>query len=244
MVILTSVPPVFPAPGRPQKCQKRCQVAGIAELGIYSLHPHPRRLEKAVQGDVVLKHRRDEERCSWFQSDLVKPFGQLLSCGSRHASTVMSHCIWSVTECAHGVCFKPLRAPYRAGARAWAKYKVRATEDAIVGAVTGPVTAPRTMLLGRYDTASRLRYIGRTTPPAPHHRHRARRAAHHPRHTPLGRPDLFGKMGNPRGALRPPRPARPRRSGRGRRRPRRSRPMAAPRTPAPHTPRPHPPLDP
>ncbi|GGP84539.1 ATP-dependent DNA ligase [Streptomyces calvus] len=62
-----------------------------------------------------------------------------------------------------GLCFKPLRAPYRAGARAWGKYKVRATEDAVVGAVTGPVTAPRTLLLGRYDTAGRLRYTGRTT---------------------------------------------------------------------------------
>ncbi|MDX2928863.1 hypothetical protein PV411_30550 [Streptomyces sp. NRRL_B-16638] len=40
---------------------------------------------------------------------------------------------------------------------------MRATEDAIVGAVTGPASAPRTLLLGRYDTAGRLRYIGRTT---------------------------------------------------------------------------------
>ncbi|MFG3134273.1 ATP-dependent DNA ligase [Streptomyces tendae] len=62
-----------------------------------------------------------------------------------------------------GLCFKPLRAPYKGGARAWTKYKVRATEDAIVGAVTGPASAPRTLLLGRYDTTGRLRYIGRTT---------------------------------------------------------------------------------
>jgi ATP-dependent DNA ligase len=53
--------------------------------------------------------------------------------------------------------------PYRAGARAWGKYKIRVTEDAVVGAVTGPATAPRTLLLGRCDTAGRLRYTGRTT---------------------------------------------------------------------------------
>ncbi|MFH8533237.1 ATP-dependent DNA ligase [Streptomyces tendae] len=62
-----------------------------------------------------------------------------------------------------GLCLKPLQAPYRGGARAWGKYKVRVTDDAIVGAFTGPATAPRTLLLGRYDTAGRLRYIGRTT---------------------------------------------------------------------------------
>ncbi|MER7057635.1 hypothetical protein [Streptomyces sp. NPDC000351] len=62
-----------------------------------------------------------------------------------------------------GLCFKPLRAPYRAGARAWGKYKIRITEDAVVGAVTGPVTAPRTLLLGSYDPAGRLRYTGWTT---------------------------------------------------------------------------------
>ncbi|MFE9500336.1 hypothetical protein [Streptomyces collinus] len=39
----------------------------------------------------------------------------------------------------------------------------RETEDAIVGAFTGSPTAPRTLLLGRYDTDGRLRYIGRST---------------------------------------------------------------------------------
>nr|WP_237546092.1 ATP-dependent DNA ligase [Streptomyces sp. SID5606] len=63
-----------------------------------------------------------------------------------------------------GLCFKKLTEPYRPGARAWGKYKVRATADAVVGAVTGPPTAPRSLLLGRYDGASALRYTGRTTP--------------------------------------------------------------------------------
>ncbi|MEU6447489.1 hypothetical protein [Streptomyces sp. NPDC046979] len=66
-----------------------------------------------------------------------------------------------------GLCFKRLTEPYRGGASAWDDYKVRATVDAIVGAVTGPPAAPRTLLLGRYDGAGMLRYIGRTAHPSP-----------------------------------------------------------------------------
>ncbi|GGR04719.1 hypothetical protein [Streptomyces pilosus] len=47
--------------------------------------------------------------------------------------------------------------------RAWRKYKARRTEDAIVAAITGSPAAPRALLLGRYDTAGRLRYVGRST---------------------------------------------------------------------------------
>ncbi len=45
----------------------------------------------------------------------------------------------------------------------WRKYKVRVTTEAIVDAVTGSLAAPRTVLLGRYDAAGRLRYTGRST---------------------------------------------------------------------------------
>lgn len=62
-----------------------------------------------------------------------------------------------------GLCFKRLDGPYVAGARSWQKYKVRVTTEAIVGAVTGTLTATRTLLLGRYDMASRLQYTGRST---------------------------------------------------------------------------------
>lgn len=33
----------------------------------------------------------------------------------------------------------------------------------MIGAVTGSLTAPRTLLVGRYDRAGRLQYIGRST---------------------------------------------------------------------------------
>ncbi|MEU0287456.1 ATP-dependent DNA ligase [Streptomyces sp. NPDC006147] len=62
-----------------------------------------------------------------------------------------------------GVVFKRVRGVYEPGVRAWKKHKARHTEDAIVGAYTGPGVAPRTLLLGRYDSAGRLRYVGRTT---------------------------------------------------------------------------------
>ncbi|UUA11587.1 MULTISPECIES: ATP-dependent DNA ligase [Streptomyces] len=60
-----------------------------------------------------------------------------------------------------GLCFKRLDEPYLP-VRSWRKYKVRVTTEAIVGAVTGSLAAPRTVLLGRYDDAGRLRYTGRS----------------------------------------------------------------------------------
>lgn len=62
-----------------------------------------------------------------------------------------------------GLCFKRLEESYRGGVRSWRKYKVRVTTEAVIGAVTGSLTAPRTLLLGRYDPAGRLRYVGRST---------------------------------------------------------------------------------
>ncbi|MFE7935531.1 ATP-dependent DNA ligase [Streptomyces sp. NPDC057456] len=62
-----------------------------------------------------------------------------------------------------GLCFKRLNEPYRGGVRSWRKYKVRVTTEAVIGAVTGSLAAPRTLLLGRYDRAGRLRYVGRST---------------------------------------------------------------------------------
>ncbi|MFJ4541931.1 hypothetical protein ACIP39_39065 [Streptomyces tibetensis] len=39
---------------------------------------------------------------------------------------------------------------------------MRVTTEAVIGAVTGSLAAPRTLLLGRYDRAGRLRYVGRS----------------------------------------------------------------------------------
>lgn len=61
-----------------------------------------------------------------------------------------------------GVVYKNLAGVYEPSVRRWRKHKVRDTEDALVGAFTGSPAAPRTLLLGRYDSTGRLRYIGRS----------------------------------------------------------------------------------
>ncbi|MER5372685.1 ATP-dependent DNA ligase [Streptomyces sp. NPDC002553] len=61
-----------------------------------------------------------------------------------------------------GAVYKRLESTYEPS-RGWRKYKIRETEDAVVGAFTGSPATPRTLLLGRYDTDGRLRYIGRST---------------------------------------------------------------------------------
>ncbi|MFF8431095.1 ATP-dependent DNA ligase [Streptomyces sp. NPDC016566] len=62
-----------------------------------------------------------------------------------------------------GVVYKRLEGRYEPSIRGWRKHKARETEDGIVGAFTGSPAAPRTLLLGRYDTDGRLRYVGRST---------------------------------------------------------------------------------
>lgn len=62
-----------------------------------------------------------------------------------------------------GVVLKRQDSTYQGSVRGWQKYKVRQTQDALVGAFTGSAAAPRTLLLGRYDDAGRLRYVGRST---------------------------------------------------------------------------------
>ncbi|MFJ3365808.1 ATP-dependent DNA ligase [Streptomyces anthocyanicus] len=70
---------------------------------------------------------------------------------------------WTTAVGLEGVVFKRLESFYAPSVRGWSKYKVRVTEDAVVGGYTGPATAPRTLLLGRYDTSGRLRYVGLST---------------------------------------------------------------------------------
>ncbi|MFD5952010.1 ATP-dependent DNA ligase [Streptomyces collinus] len=97
-----------------------------------------------------------------------------------------------------GVVFKQLDSPYLPSARGWLKYKVRETTEAIVGAVTGPLASPRSLLLGRYDNAGRLQYIGRTTTLHPGHRHRDRRPSRARRTgTPLERAGPSPRAGAP-----------------------------------------------
>ncbi|MFJ8589309.1 ATP-dependent DNA ligase [Streptomyces sp. NPDC093595] len=57
---------------------------------------------------------------------------------------------------------KPLRQPYQPGVRGWRKIRHRHTTEAIIGAVTGTLRRPTGLLLGRYDRAGMLQYVGRS----------------------------------------------------------------------------------
>ncbi|WP_345138116.1 ATP-dependent DNA ligase [Dactylosporangium darangshiense] len=67
-----------------------------------------------------------------------------------------------------GVIAKDPDGRYRPGDRpgrpGWVKVKTRSTTEAIVAGVTGSLSAPGVLLLGRYDAAGRLRYVGQTVP--------------------------------------------------------------------------------
>ncbi|MEV5149810.1 ATP-dependent DNA ligase [Streptomyces sp. NPDC052727] len=63
-----------------------------------------------------------------------------------------------------GVVVKGLAQKYQPGRRGWIKVRARASAEAVVASVTGRVAAPSTLLLGRYDTAGRLRFIAQTAP--------------------------------------------------------------------------------
>ncbi|MEU7873302.1 hypothetical protein [Dactylosporangium sp. NPDC049140] len=63
-----------------------------------------------------------------------------------------------------GVIAKDPDGRYQPGRPGWIKLKTRSTAEAIVGGVTGSLSAPGVLLLGLYDAAGRLRYVGQTMP--------------------------------------------------------------------------------
>ncbi|WP_426513180.1 hypothetical protein ACPPVO_22685 [Dactylosporangium sp. McL0621] len=63
-----------------------------------------------------------------------------------------------------GVIAKNPDGRYEPGRPGWVKVKTRSTAEAIVVGVTGSLSAPGVLLLGRYDAAGRLRYVGQTMP--------------------------------------------------------------------------------
>ncbi|MGG7574160.1 ATP-dependent DNA ligase [Streptomyces sirii] len=63
-----------------------------------------------------------------------------------------------------GVLIKSATSLYRPGQRGWWKVRSFQSSEGIVAGVTGPVSRPYSLLLGRYDSAGRLRFIARTTP--------------------------------------------------------------------------------
>ncbi|NEA20475.1 ATP-dependent DNA ligase [Streptomyces halstedii] len=71
---------------------------------------------------------------------------------------------WTDVPGLEGVVLKGLRQTYRPATRGWMKVRRRNTSEAMIGGITGTLSRPQLLVLGRYDTAGRLRMVGRTTP--------------------------------------------------------------------------------
>jgi ATP-dependent DNA ligase len=63
-----------------------------------------------------------------------------------------------------GLVLKPTRSSYLPGRHrgGWLKWRLRDSREAVIAAVTGPPSRPGIVLLGRWDEAGQLRYLGRT----------------------------------------------------------------------------------
>jgi ATP-dependent DNA ligase len=85
-----------------------------------------------------------------------------LSPSTTDQQTVDEWLTWSAVGI-EGVVFKSLRQPYLPGRRGWRKYRARDTTEAVIAAITGSLAGPRSLLLGRYDAAHRLHYVGSST---------------------------------------------------------------------------------
>lgn len=80
---------------------------------------------------------------------------------TSHAEAVEWTTAWTSLG-VEGVVAKRASGRYLPGSRGWLKYRVRLTTEAIIGGVTGTPSQPGSLLLGRFDSAGRLRYTGRT----------------------------------------------------------------------------------
>ncbi|MFD0723169.1 ATP-dependent DNA ligase [Streptomyces globosus] len=74
---------------------------------------------------------------------------------------------WTDVPGVEGILAKPLTGRYLPGQRGWTKIRRRDSTEAVIGAVTGTLARPQLLVLGRYDTAGRLRAVGRTVPLRP-----------------------------------------------------------------------------
>jgi ATP-dependent DNA ligase len=70
---------------------------------------------------------------------------------------------WTLTG-VEGVVAKRLDSPYQPGRRGWRKHRARTTTAAVIGGVTNAISDPDILLLGRFDAAGRLRFVGCSHP--------------------------------------------------------------------------------
>ncbi|MFF3015363.1 ATP-dependent DNA ligase [Streptomyces sp. NPDC057939] len=69
---------------------------------------------------------------------------------------------WTDVSGVEGLVVKGVTGRYLPGSRGWTKVRRRDTTEAIIGAITGTLVRPQLLVLGRHDTAGRLRTVGRT----------------------------------------------------------------------------------
>ncbi|MGI5414003.1 ATP-dependent DNA ligase [Streptomyces chartreusis] len=119
------------------------------------------RLEGADTTRWPYRRRRAALEDLFIEHELTAPWA--LCPSTTDAATVREWLSSWTAVGLEGVVFKRLDGPYEPSVRGWRKHKVRETEEAIVGAFTGSRAVPRTLLLGRYDTEGRLRYVGSST---------------------------------------------------------------------------------
>ncbi|MFD8710913.1 hypothetical protein ACFV07_10665 [Streptomyces anulatus] len=123
-----------------------------------------------IDGHSILtkpwEHRRDRLEALFADHALSPPW---TLCPSTRDPGVAREWleIWTRTPGIEGVVVKGLAQSYRPGARRWLKVRARQTTEAVVGATTGTLGRPRPLVLGRYDAAGRLRYVGKTTEVSP-----------------------------------------------------------------------------
>jgi ATP-dependent DNA ligase len=112
---------------------------------------------------VELMSRPLRERRERLAALLVDVPPALTLCPQTTSTTEALEWMQTLTHAGiEGVVAKDAAGRYVPGRRGWLKYKTRLTTQAIIGGVTGRPQRPETLLLGRFDSAGRLRYTGRT----------------------------------------------------------------------------------
>nr|WP_231632877.1 ATP-dependent DNA ligase [Streptomyces clavuligerus] len=120
-------------------------------------------LSGAVLLDEPLRRRRAVLEDLFAGQRLTAPWALCPQASDREAALGWLDPVWGAAGI-EGVMIKDPDSRYRPGERGWLKLRARITAEGIIGAVTGAVTAPQSLLLGRLDTAGRLRLVGRSTP--------------------------------------------------------------------------------
>ncbi|MFC9914613.1 hypothetical protein [Streptomyces sp. NPDC059862] len=139
----------------PQERQEGGELPAYPNCVFTAFIRHRRRLEEAVQADVVLKYRREEGRDTGFQPDLLQPRGPVLGQQPHvepppSGGTITTKGIRSVTFCAQSIVNKRTDALYVGGlSSGWVKWRQRHTTEAVVIGVTDATPTAQALVSGR-----------------------------------------------------------------------------------------------